>query len=59
VSRAANLVLLGGAVAGTWTARADRLDVTWFEDPRPLSQAPLADEAARLADFLGRPLDLR
>lgn len=59
VSRAVNVVLLGGAVAGTWTARDDRLDLRWFEDPRPLPKAPLADEAARLADFLGRPLDLR
>jgi hypothetical protein len=58
-SRAANVVLLGGAVAGTWTARHDGLDVAWFEDARPLPKAPLADEAARLADFLGRSFDLR
>jgi hypothetical protein len=58
VRGAANVVVLGGAVAGTWTARHDRLDVRWFEDPGPLPNARLADVAARLADFLGRPLEL-
>ena len=52
VTRGRNLVLAGGVVAGTWAARKDRLEVTWFAGPHPLD-----DEVDRLAGFLGRPLE--
>jgi Winged helix DNA-binding domain len=58
VSRAANLVLLGGAVAGTWTVRDDRVAVTWSQSAGPVPRAALADEAGRLARVLDRPLEV-
>jgi len=58
VSRSANLVVARGVVAGTWTIREARLNVTWFEESGRFPRAALADECARLSSFLDRPLEL-
>lgn len=58
VSRSANLVVTRGVVAGTWTARAERLDVNWFTESGRVPRTALEQEAATLARFLDRPLDL-
>jgi len=58
VSRSANLVVARGVVAGTWTVRAERLDVNWFTDSGRVPRTALEHEAATLARFLDRPLDL-
>jgi len=58
VTRGANVVIAGGAVAGTWTLKADRLDVAWFGEAGPAPEEALEDEAARLGALLGRPLDV-
>jgi len=58
VSRAANLVVARGVVAGTWAIREDRVRVTWFEESGRVPRAALADECARLSSFLDRPLGL-
>lgn len=51
VTRKANLVLAGGVVRGTWTARGGEVEVTWLDDsPRP--DAAIAEEAERLAPLL-------
>jgi len=54
VSRGANLVLVGGAVAGTWALAGDVVTLAWFGDPAP--SGALDDEVARLGAILGRPL---
>jgi hypothetical protein len=58
VSRSANLVVSRGVLAGTWAVRGDRLEVAWFEESGRVPRAALADEAARLARFLGRASEL-
>ena len=47
-----------GALAGTWTTRGGRLEVAWFQESGRVPRAALDREAAALADFLDRPLDL-
>jgi hypothetical protein len=59
VTRGAALVLRGGVVAGTWTAGADALDVTWFAESGRAPRAALEAEAGRLAALLNRLLDVR
>ena len=56
VSRQANLVVAGGVVAGTWSATGDELVTTWFAEAGPPPRHALAEEIARLATILGRPL---
>ena len=56
VSRQANLVVAGGVVSGTWSLTDGQLVTTWFADAGPPPQDALADEVARLATILGRPL---
>ncbi len=58
VSRSANLVVSCGVVAGTWTLRGERLDVAWFKESGRVPRTALDQEAAALAKFLNRPLDL-
>jgi hypothetical protein len=58
VSRGANLVLVGGVVAGTWTRTADTLTVAWFSEADRPDHDLLGAEAARLATTLGTELDL-
>lgn len=61
VTRAANLVVAGGVVSGTWTLSRDRVAVTWFAGAGPAPGKALAQEVQRLAAILDRPvkLDLR
>ena len=56
VNRGANVVIIGGVVSGTWTVADDRVEIVWFADERPTTKA-LAEEVARLATILDRPLD--
>ncbi|MGI8522256.1 MAG: DNA glycosylase AlkZ-like family protein [Nocardioides sp.] len=58
VSRSANLVVARGVVAGTWTLRGERLDVAWFKESGRVPRTALDQEAAGLARFLDRPLEL-
>jgi hypothetical protein len=58
VSRAANLVVARGTLAGTWAVRGDRLEVGWFAEAGRVPRSALDEEGARLTAFLGRPLDL-
>jgi len=56
VSRQASLVILGGVVSGTWSLSEDHLAVAWFaESGKPPRQA-IAEEVARLAGILDRPV---
>lgn len=59
VTRGAALVLVGGVVAGTWTATAGTLDVVAFAGSDPPAPDALAVEADRLAGLLGRALEVR
>jgi hypothetical protein len=56
VSRSANLVVARGVLAGTWTVRAERLEVSWFAEAGRVPRTALDAEAARLSTFLERPL---
>ena len=56
VNRGANIVIIGGVVSGTWTVADDRVAIVWLADDRPATKA-LAEEVARLATILDRPLD--
>lgn len=58
VSRSANLVVARGVVAGTWVVRSGRLEVAWFEESGRVPRTSLGGEAAGLASFLDRPLEL-
>ncbi|WP_211588731.1 DNA glycosylase AlkZ-like family protein [Allorhizocola rhizosphaerae] len=57
VSRGANIVIVGGVVSGTWSLSGGQVVAAWFAEagPPPAREA-LADEVARLATILGRPL---
>lgn len=55
VTRKANLVIAAGVVAGTWTATADGVGVTWFAERGTPPRQALDEEVARLAGILGRP----
>ncbi len=58
VSRTANLVVARGVVAGTWSIRHGRLEVTWFVESGRVPRSGLAEETMRLSSFLDRPLEL-
>lgn len=58
VTRGANLVLVRGVVAGTWTRKACTLTVAWPEEADPPELDLLREAAARLAAILGTELDL-
>jgi hypothetical protein len=58
VSRQANLLIAGGLVSGTWAIADDRAEVSWFAEAERASDRALADEVERLAEILGRPLEL-
>lgn len=57
VTRKANLVTVGGVVAGTWATRDDQLVVTWLDQNTP-PRDDLEKEAGRLAGILDRPPNL-
>jgi hypothetical protein len=49
-------VIVGGVVSGTWSVNDDQVVVNWFiEAGTPVREA-LAEEVARLATILDRPL---
>jgi len=56
VTRGANTVIVGGTVTGTWSAGADQIVVDLFAEGKQPEPAALAEEVARLAVILGRPL---
>ena len=58
VTRGANLVLVNGVVAGTWTRKAGTLSLAWFDDADPPDLNFLGQEAARLAATLDTELNL-
>ena len=58
VSRSGNLVVSRGVLAGTWSVRAERLEVRWFEESGRVPRTALDAETARLSAFLDRPLAL-
>ncbi|WP_344150064.1 DNA glycosylase AlkZ-like family protein [Nocardioides koreensis] len=58
VTRKANLVIVGGVVCGTWALKGEELTVRWL-DERRRPDHEIRQESARLADILGRELELR
>ena len=58
MTRKANPVAMAGVVCGTWARTGDTLTVTWL-DERQRPDRPIEQETARLADILGRDLQLR
>ena len=58
VSRSANIVLSRGVVAGTWTVRGERLDVSWFTESGRVPRTALQQAAASLAALMDRPLEM-
>jgi hypothetical protein len=56
VSRGANIVIIGGVVSGMWSLSRDRVAIAWFAEGGPPPAEALAEEVARLATILDRPL---
>jgi hypothetical protein len=56
VSRGANIVIAGGVVSGTWSVTGDQVVAAWFAEAGPPAREALAEEVARLAAILDRPL---
>jgi hypothetical protein len=56
VSSGANVALVGGVVAGTWTLKGDVVGIDWFEPRKAGASAAVADEIKRLGRVLGRPV---
>ncbi|MGZ4489975.1 MAG: DNA glycosylase AlkZ-like family protein [Nocardioidaceae bacterium] len=59
VSRGANIVIVGGVVAGTWSLMDDQVIASWSAEAEPAAPEALAAEVARLAAILDRPLQPR
>ena len=55
---AADIVIVGGVVSGTWALTQDHVAVDWFAEGGPPARQGLADVVERLASILGRPLRL-
>lgn len=56
VTRKANLVIAGGVVKGTWSAKGGDVEVTWFEETGALPRQALEEQVDRLATITGRQL---
>src|SRR5262249_40599029 len=56
VTRKANLVVAGGVVSGTWVARRDEGEVTWFHENGAPPEQALPEQVDKLAALIGRPL---
>jgi hypothetical protein len=56
VSGGANVAIIGGVVAGTWTLKGDDLTVDWFNKKSAPAGSALADEVKRLGRILDRPI---
>ena len=52
VTRKANLVIAGGVVSGTWSAKNGNVVTEWFPEAGPLPKAALAREVERLKAIL-------
>jgi hypothetical protein len=50
------VVLVGGAVRGTWELDGSRVGVSWFREAGKQPRVALAEEVARLSEIVGRPL---
>jgi hypothetical protein len=51
-------VIVGGVVSGTWSLTDDRVVAACFAEAGPPAREGLAEEVARLATILDRPLQL-
>ena len=58
VTRGANLLLLNGQVAGTWTTGQEVLAVSWFAEGGTPPRRQIDTESQRLAGLLDRDLTL-
>lgn len=58
ISRGQNIVIAGGLVSGTWTLTDGQIVAAWFAETGPPAREALAEEVARLATILDRPLQL-
>jgi hypothetical protein len=56
ITRGANIVIVGGVVSGTWSLTEDAVVVDWFTRAAPSTRKAMAEEVARLATIVGRPL---
>jgi len=56
VSRGANVVVVGGVVAGTWSLSGHAVVTSWAHDAAIPAPDDLDTEVARLAEIVGRPL---
>lgn len=56
VSRGANLVVVGGVVAGTWSLAGDRVVTSWAAGGTLPTEGDLDGEVERLAGLVGTPL---
>jgi hypothetical protein len=54
--RGANIVVAGGVVSGTWSLTGDQVVAAWFAEAGPPPGEALAEEVARVATILDRPL---
>lgn len=54
VSSGANVTIVSGVVAGTWTLKGDALKVEWFDKKKAPVSAALANEVERAGKVLGR-----
>jgi len=59
VTRKANVVVAGGVVSGTWTAKGDQLVVEWFAEAGRIPRTALTEESERVGSILGRQRELR
>jgi hypothetical protein len=49
-------VIVGGVVSGTWSLADGQVVAAWFTEAGPPPREALAQEVARLATILDRPL---
>lgn len=59
ITRRANLVVAGGVVSGTWSARDTEVGVMWFAERGEPPREALHEEVTRLGTLLDRPLTPR
>jgi len=58
VTNKANLVVAGGVVSGTWSAKGGEVMVTWFGENGAPPRKALNEQVGKLATMTGRPLRL-
>jgi hypothetical protein len=58
LSRQANFVIMGGVVRATWSLTDDGVAIGWFAEGGSPPREALAEEVARLARILDRPLQM-